>query len=336
MFAYENGTTVLLSDKIPKRKEIIRSREQRLKSLVSWKSLPEPSEADQKILYVGRSHTNKFFTLGKTDGFELIPIEDSSSGCGTQSELLSRDYSRASSSTSLDFPKMSFRTNREVLIVRAMKDMDTFGLVMKDEPKSILLWNRNDLIEKNWIDFESRIIDILFNNDFLVVILRWKTYVFRLPSLSWVDQIVTCNNAKGLGAISTGDKPKNKIIACPHPNLGEIMLHFYGMGEVVDHVIPAHFSELSALDVNPSGTLIASASRKGTLIRIFSADGGNWLQELRRGTSEATIYDLIFHPEKNILACNSSQGTIHLFDIKESISKLVKSNDYGCSKSIMK
>jgi len=43
-------------------------------------------------------------------------------------------------------------------------------------------------------------------------------------------------------------------------------------------LINAHESELGALSVNPDGTLIASASQKGTVIKIFSADGGETLQ----------------------------------------------------------
>ena len=45
----------------------------------------------------------------------------------------------------------------------------------------------------------------------------------------------------------------------------------------INSQIQAHESELGALSVNPEGTLIASASQKGTVIKIFSADGGETL-----------------------------------------------------------
>ena len=45
----------------------------------------------------------------------------------------------------------------------------------------------------------------------------------------------------------------------------------------INSQIQAHESELGALSVNPEGTLIASASQKGTVIKIFSADGGESL-----------------------------------------------------------
>ena len=45
----------------------------------------------------------------------------------------------------------------------------------------------------------------------------------------------------------------------------------------MNSVIQAHETELGALSVNPDGTLIASASQRGTVIKIFSADGGETL-----------------------------------------------------------
>jgi hypothetical protein len=44
-------------------------------------------------------------------------------------------------------------------------------------------------------------------------------------------------------------------------------------GAIVE--INAHESDVGALAVNCEGTLVASASTRGTIIRIFSAEDGN-------------------------------------------------------------
>lgn len=84
-------------------------------------------------------------------------------------------------------------------------------------------------------------------------------------------------------------------------------------------VIQAHKKDLGALSVNPDGTLIASASQKGTVIKIFGADGGDTLQTLRRGSGNAVINDIVFHPTLHIIACTSNKTSIHIFEIKEAI-----------------
>jgi autophagy-related protein 18 len=42
----------------------------------------------------------------------------------------------------------------------------------------------------------------------------------------------------------------------------------------IENTILAHESEVGALAVNSEGTLIATASTKGTIIRIFSSEEG--------------------------------------------------------------
>jgi autophagy-related protein 18 len=48
-------------------------------------------------------------------------------------------------------------------------------------------------------------------------------------------------------------------------------------------MIPAHDSSLAALAFNNAGTRLATASEKGTVIRVFSIPEGHRLFEFRRG-----------------------------------------------------
>lgn len=70
--------------------------------------------------------------------------------------------------------------------------------------------------------------------------------------------------------------------------------------------------------LNAEGTLLATASTKGTLLKIFSTEEGELLQELRRGAGKAFITSIVFHPTLNLIACTSNRTSIHLFEIKKS------------------
>ena len=81
----------------------------------------------------------------------------------------------------------------------------------------------------------------------------------------------------------------------------------------IDLQIMAHDStEIGAIAVNNEGTLIASASVRGHIIKIFSTDGGDLVQELKRGNSKADISALVFHPTQHIIACTSSSCLVRL------------------------
>ena len=53
-----------------------------------------------------------------------------------------------------------------------------------------------------------------------------------------------------------------------------LIYYFIVVDKSIDLVIPAHDTEIGAMAVNPEGTLIASASSRGKIIKIYSTDGG--------------------------------------------------------------
>ena len=54
---------------------------------------------------------------------------------------------------------------------------------------------------------------------------------------------------------------------------------------------------------------------------------------MRRGSGNATILDIVFHPSLHILACTSNKSSIHIFEIKESIEKCIELKQYGFSQT---
>lgn len=99
----------------------------------------------------------------------------------------------------------------------------------------------------------------------------------------------------------------------------------------IESIIQSHESDVGALAMNAEGTLIATASMRGTIIRIFSAEEGVLLQELRRGSSKAFITSINFHPTMNMVACTSNRSSIHLFEIKKSVEKCIETKHIGFS-----
>ena len=66
-------------------------------------------------------------------------------------------------------------------------------------------------------------------------------------------------------------------------------MHFLLLKQIFDalnlaskSMIPAHTGQLAAIQFNPSGTRIATASDKGTVIRVFNVADSSRVYELRR------------------------------------------------------
>ena len=89
-------------------------------------------------------------------------------------------------------------------------------------------------------------------------------------------------------------------------------------GHTLQHaIIPAHSSRLANITLNFDGSLMASASMKGTLIRIFQPKSGQLKYELRRGADRAEIWSIAFNADSTRLCVGSDKGTVHIFNLSQ-------------------
>lgn len=109
----------------------------------------------------------------------------------------------------------------------------------------------------------------------------------------------------------------NKVLAVPEES-GRIAIHELNWSSsfASPSFIDAHSSSVVQLSLNNDGDLIATASIKGTLIRVFHTLSRDKLYEFRRGSSYAEIYCLQFSENSKYLCTSSSTGTVHVFSLK--------------------
>lgn len=120
------------------------------------------------------------------------------------------------------------------------------------------------------------------------------------------------------------------VLAYPDKTKGYVRVKSYGknifyntlLDKSITALINAHESAISFLALNSEGTLLATASDKGTLIRIFKAEDGTFLQELRRGKDKAEIFSVCFDPSSNFIASSSDRGTVHIWSLANAHKKL--------------
>lgn len=85
--------------------------------------------------------------------------------------------------------------------------------------------------------------------------------------------------------------------------------------EKQDISITAHKSPIAIIKFNSTGSLVATASSLGTIIKVFNTRNGELVGQFRRGSLSAEIHSIAFSPESELLAVSSSKGTIHIFSL---------------------
>ena len=90
----------------------------------------------------------------------------------------------------------------------------------------------------------------------------------------------------------------------------------------INYINNVHKGNIACLAVNKDGKMMATASEKGTIVRIFSTgidmefDSSKQLQyEFRRGTRPANIYQLVFSKDSTLVGCVADTDTIHIFSL---------------------
>ncbi|KAJ3356361.1 hypothetical protein GGF32_001520 [Allomyces javanicus] len=85
-------------------------------------------------------------------------------------------------------------------------------------------------------------------------------------------------------------------------------------------LLRVHASSVRALALAADGTRLATASARGTLVRVWDVPTGALIRELRRGVDSATISSLAFDPTGTRLLVASDKGTVHVFHVPKTLS----------------
>lgn len=202
--------------------------------------------------------------------------------------------------------KMFGKSNIIVLVGggdKPFKSKDTF-----------VLWDQKTKLSIIEVDMREPIKNVLIFNDKdkmdgkIVAVLEKNICLFKWNG-DLINKKDTYSNEKGLCVTNMN----SEVIATLGTKKGEIAIWKFANDNY--KTIQAHFTNIEALAISNDGKYVATASETGTLIRIFNVETCKLDYEFRRGTKSANIYDLCFNKDCTNLACTTSNGTLHIFDI---------------------
>ncbi|KAG9218046.1 hypothetical protein CCMSSC00406_0008823 [Pleurotus cornucopiae] len=187
--------------------------------------------------------------------------------------------------------------------------------------------------------FPSSILAVKMNRRALVIVLETEIYIYDISNMRLLHVIETTANPEAICALSpnaeasylaypsqvpspnsplstypSSDTAAVSSVATPQSN-GDVTI-FSTTSLTTANIIPsAHKSPLSIVQISQNGSLLATASVKGTVIRVWSVPKAEKLYQFRRGSRETRIYSIAFNSVGSLMAVSSANETVHLFKL---------------------
>lgn len=250
------------------------------------------SSPGRELLFANFNQDNSCFACGTVNGFVVfntVPFRET--------------FRRIFSTGGIGIVEMLFRCNLLALVGG--------GKNPRYPPNKVMIWDdyQNKCVGE--LMFKTHVYAVRLRRDHIVVVLENKVYIYRFKDLKLLVQIPTCSNTKGLIALCP--ELKHVVLAIPGTTKGSVRVELFDIRKNI--TIQCHSSDLAQIALSRNGSLLATASDKGTLIRLWNPHNGTAVRELRRGSDRADIYCLTFSPKGTYLACTSDKGTAHIFSL---------------------
>ncbi|KAL8657864.1 MAG: hypothetical protein Q9226_001497 [Calogaya cf. arnoldii] len=186
------------------------------------------------------------------------------------------------------------------------------------------------------LTFPTAVLAIRLNRKRLAVVLEDQIYLYDISNMKLLHTIETSPNPNAIVALSPSSEscylayplpqkspPVNLNSHAPHapptsdhipPTTGDVLIFDTLKLEAIN-VAEAHRSPLSCISLNNTGTLLATASDKGTIIRVFAIPSAKKLYQFRRGSMPSRICSMAFNATSTLLCVSSASDTVHIFKL---------------------
>lgn len=274
-----------------------------------------------KILYLSFNLDGTCFNIGHTDGFIIY---------------------------NTDPFKLKFKLSGigEIKIVEILNKTNLVAIIGTNNNRlypstKVTIWDDITQGPIGLQSFKEEIVKTKIKTDKLFIVTNTRIHILDMSTFEEIEQYVfyegnTLGNNGNINMISLSSDPTNTVLAWPSTKdneMGKTNIKLYESNRY--YTINCHKNNLQCIALNNKGTILATASNKGTLIRLFETSTGKLIQELRRGSTVATIQFITFSPNSKYLCVSSDRDSIHIFEIKDPNNPKVTTVNQSSSLSFM-
>lgn len=204
-----------------------------------------------------------------------------------------------------------------VILIERLFSSSMLMLVSMKTPRRLHVYHfqkNNEICSHN---YTNTVLSVKVNRDHLAVCLEEIMYIHTIKDMKVLHTIRdTPPNTAGVMDLSS---TVNSYLAYPGSvTYGHV--HIFDVRRLASlNTISAHTNPLAALRFSYDGTKLATASTRGTVIRVFDTETGERLFEFTRGVKRfASIYSMAFSHDAKYLASSSNTETAHVFKLEKS------------------
>nr|XP_034830888.1 WD repeat domain phosphoinositide-interacting protein 2-like [Maniola hyperantus] len=209
------------------------------------------------------------------------------------------------------------QSGQDTCLVDRLFSSSLVAIVTVSAPRKLIVCHYKKGTEICNYSYSNTILAVKLNRSRLVVCLEESLHVHNIRDMKILHTIRdTPPNPRGLCALS----PSAELCLVAYPGssaVGEVQI-FDCVHLHAKCVIAAHDSPLAALAWSACGRRLATASERGTVIRVFLVPERTRLYEFRRGVKRCVaIACLAFSACGTYLAATSNTETVHVFRLQE-------------------
>jgi len=240
----------------------------------------------RSILFMGFNQTRSCLCVGTSSGFQIWDIVPA----------FKLRY-RRDLQGGVGLVHILFRTNLVALVGG--------GENPAFPPNQVVIWDEMTGAAIAHLEFPIEVRSVKLLRDRIVVAVDGKVYVYRFEDLALMYTVFTVNNPRGLLDVS------ENVLVFPGAKTGYVYVRNRNRGKPLH----AHANGIQCMALNADGSLLATASVMGTLVRVWDTSSLVKVAELRRGKDSAQILSISFSLDSKMLSVSSDHRTIHVFHL---------------------
>eukprot|EP01130_Rhizamoeba_saxonica_P015634 TRINITY_DN7061_c1_g1_i2.p1 TRINITY_DN7061_c1_g1~~TRINITY_DN7061_c1_g1_i2.p1 ORF type:complete len:305 (-),score=46.49 TRINITY_DN7061_c1_g1_i2:44-958(-) len=162
------------------------------------------------------------------------------------------------------------------------------------------------------IELRQQILNVALTHENIVLVTTTRTLIYDFATLHLIREVGTVKNDTGIVLVGSLNNERI-LVTLGVDSLGTIRIYREHFNDPV--LIHAHDNAIQCMALSKNGDKLATASKKGTLIRIWDTTSGEEIKCVRRGAAAVEIHSLDFSDDEEYLCLSSSNKTIHIFNI---------------------